>query len=190
MNILDSYGDVKPLILSSQIRYNNRIRIKDEDLAQHSYIVAYNVVKVGYDYDIKKEIVQEAVCRAIFHDLDEQFTSDIPHDCKQTNPDLKELVQNIGLKYIKKDAKFAEKYFVDYLEKTDLANLLVDIGDTMSVLQYSNREIQLGNSTEAMSVISNDSKFRLVNLFRELANRKEISALNATNNANDKEENK
>ena len=56
LNVLDRYGDITPLILSSQIRYNNRVRIKDEDLAQHSYFVAYNIIKVGYDYNIDKRI--------------------------------------------------------------------------------------------------------------------------------------
>ena len=94
LNVLDKYGDVTPLILSSQVRYNNRVRIKDEDLAQHSYFVAYNIIRIGYDYSIDKSIVQEAVCRAIVHDLDEQYCSDNPHDCKQTYPELRELVRN------------------------------------------------------------------------------------------------
>jgi 5'-deoxynucleotidase YfbR-like HD superfamily hydrolase len=172
-NILDKYGDVMPLVLSSQIRYNNRIRIKDEDLAQHSYYVAYNIIQVGYDYKIKKEIVQEAVCRAIFHDLDEQFTSDIPHDCKVEYPQLKSMVTEIGFKYIIKNAPFASQYFIDYSQKKDLSNLLIDIGDAISVLQYTNREILLGNSTDSMKIISNEVKARIVRLFDELTKRME-----------------
>ena len=168
LNVLDKYGDVTPLILSSQIRYNNRVRIKDEDLAQHSYFVAYNIIRIGYDYSIDKNIVQEAVCRAIIHDLDEQYCSDIPHDCKQAYPELRELVRNIGIEYIKSEAPEAYDYFMDYSNKKDLANILVDLGDAISVLQYTNREILLGNNTEDIMVISNEIKARVIRLFDDL----------------------
>lgn len=170
---LKIYGNISPLVLSSQIRYNNRIRIKNEDLAQHSYYVAYNIIHIGYGFNIKKEIVQEAVCRALFHDLDEQFTSDIPHDCKVEFPELKKMVQNIGLEYMKTRAKFATQYFIDYSTKKDLANLLVDIGDAISVLQYVNREKQLGNNTDEMKIIYDEVSNRLYRLFTELENFKE-----------------
>ena len=88
-DIINEFGDVTPLVLSSQVRYNNRIRIKDEDLAQHSYFVAYNIMKVGHKFNITENIIEKAVCRAIVHDLDEQFTSDIPHDCKVKFPELR-----------------------------------------------------------------------------------------------------
>ena len=165
LNVLDLYGDIRPLILSSQIRYNNRVRIKNEDLAQHSYFVAYNVLKVGYDYNIPKHIVQEAIARALVHDIDEMYVSDIPHDCKREYPELRDLVRDIGRKYIEESAPEALNYFNDYSDKNDLANVLVDIGDAISVLQYTNREISLGNTTEDIMIISNEIKARLVKLF-------------------------
>jgi 5'-deoxynucleotidase YfbR-like HD superfamily hydrolase len=171
--LLKKYGDVSPLVLSSQIRYNNRIRLKDEDLAQHSYYVAYNIMSIGHDFNIKQEVIEKAVCRAIIHDLDEQFTSDIPHDCKVEFPELKQMVSKIGLDYIKKRADFATKYFEDYSTKEDLANLLVDTGDAISVLQYVNRERLLGNITKEMKLIYIDTKKRLNILFKKLKNYKE-----------------
>ena len=167
-NVLDIYGKVDMLILSSQVRYNNRVRIKNEDLAQHSYFVAYNILKVAYDYNIPKNISEEAICRALVHDLDEQYTSDIPHDCKVEYPELRELVKKIGLRYIEQEAPEAVSYFIDYSNKHDLPNLLVDIGDALSVLQYTNRELLLGNETEDMQIISNEIKARVIRLFDEL----------------------
>ena len=167
-NVLDIYGKVDMLILSSQVRYNNRVRIKNEDLAQHSYFVAYNILKVAYDYNIPKNISEEAICRALVHDLDEQYTSDIPHDCKVEYPQLRELVKQIGLRYIEQEAPEAVSYFIDYSNKNDLPNLLVDIGDALSVLQYTNRELLLGNKTEDMEIISNEIKARVIRLFDEL----------------------
>lgn len=172
-DFITEYSDVSPLVLSSQIRYNNRIRIKDEDLAQHSYYVAYNIMKLGFDFNIKQEIVEKAVCRAIVHDLDEQFTSDIPHDCKIQFPQLKEMVTKIGLEFIKERASFATQYFLDYSNLDDLCNLLVNMGDAISVLQYVTREIELGNRTESMNIIHLEIKDRLNILLKQLQNYKE-----------------
>lgn len=172
-DFITEYSDVNPLVLSSQIRYNNRIRIKDEDLAQHSYYVAYNIMKLGYDFNIKQETIEKAVCRAIVHDLDEQFTADIPHDCKVQFPELREMVSKIGLDFIKQKASFATQYFLDYSNLDDLCNLLVNMGDALSVLQYVTREIELGNKTEAMKIIHLEIRDRLKILLKKLQNYKE-----------------
>lgn len=172
-DFVTEYSDISPLVLSSQIRYNNRIRIKDEDLAQHSYYVAYNIMKIGHEFEIEEDVIQKAVCRAIVHDLDEQFTSDIPHDCKVQFPQLKEMVREIGLEFIKERASFATKYFLEYSNANDLCNLLVDMGDAISVLQYVTREIELGNKTEDMHIIHLEIKDRLKILLKKLQKYKE-----------------
>ena len=57
---------------------------------------------------------------------------------------------------------------MDYSNKKDLANILVDLGDAISVLQYTNREILLGNNTEDIMIISNEIKARVIRLFDDL----------------------
>lgn len=170
LKLIEKYSDITPMVLSSQIRYNNRVRIKDEDLAQHSYYVAYDIIRLGYDYKIPQSIIGEAVCRALVHDYDEQYTSDIPHNCKVEFPELKDMVQEIGFNYMKSQNPAVYQYFKDYLEKDDLANLLVDLGDAISVAQYVSREKQLGNSTEAMEQIHIEITERLLILFDKLYN--------------------
>ena len=83
LNVLDLYGDIFPMIMTQQVRYNNRHRIHNEDLAQHSFMVAYNILKIGFNYNIDSSIVYKACAMAIVHDCPEMFTSDIPHDCKK-----------------------------------------------------------------------------------------------------------
>ena len=61
LNILDKYGDTFPLILADMNRYNNRIRIKNESIAEHSFFVAYNILKIGYDYGLPDDVVNEYV---------------------------------------------------------------------------------------------------------------------------------
>ena len=73
LNVLDRYGDITPLILADMKRYNNRIKLKEESIAEHSFFVAYNVIKIGYDYQIPQDIVNEAVAISIAHDFPERI---------------------------------------------------------------------------------------------------------------------
>lgn len=168
LNMLDKYGDTFPLILSDMKRYNNRIKIKDENIAEHSFFVAYNILKIGYDYKLPAEMVNEAVAMAIVHDYPEVFTSDIPHDCKQSHSELKYILFEIERKFIETQMpELLDRY--DKLNSEDsLVTLLVELGDAVSVLQYVNREISLGNNTEDMKIIHNEACSRVTKLFIRL----------------------
>lgn len=168
LNVLDRYGNTFPLILADMKRYNNRIKIKEENIAEHSFFVAYNILKIGYDYKLPTEVVNEAVAMAIVHDYPEVFTSDIPHDCKKSHPDLKLKLLAIEEHFIKTQMPELLSRYEKLSEENSLATLLVDLGDAISVLQYSNREISLGNTTDDMKIIHNEVCSRVINLFNEL----------------------
>jgi putative hydrolase of HD superfamily len=169
LNQLDKYGDTFPLVLADMKRYNNRIKIKSESIAEHSFFVAYNILKLGYDYKLSAEVVNEAVAMAITHDYPEAFTSDIPHDCKQSSPELKAILTTIELKFLREQMpELLERYRKLESEPDSFATLLVDLGDAISVLQYSNREIELGNRTEDMKIIHNEVCSRVTKLFSKL----------------------
>ncbi len=168
LNILDRYGDTFPLILSDMKRYNNRIRIKDESIAEHSFFVAYNILKVGYDYKLPAEVINEAVSMAIAHDFPESFTSDLPHDCKQRYPELRSILLTIERKFLKDDMPELSEQYEKLVKNDSLAALLVELGDAISVLQYTNREISLGNKTDDMAIIHNEVCCRVTQLFARL----------------------
>lgn len=167
LNALDIYGSTFPLILADMKRYNNRIKLKSESIAEHSFFVAYNILKVGFEYDIPSDIVNEAVAMAITHDFPEMFTSDLPHDCKQRYPELRTLLAKIEQDFMKKEMPELYDRFTK-LSEDSLVTLLVDIGDAISVLQFCNRESELGNNTDDIKNISNEIKMRVVNLFEKL----------------------
>lgn len=167
LNVLDRYGDTFPLILADMKRYNNRIRIKNESIAEHSFYVAYNIIKVGYDYNIDKNIINEAVSMAISHDFPESYTSDLPHDCKDEYPELRTILSKIETTFIKDKVPELE-YYYNKLDDDSTQALLVHIGDAISVLQYCNREISLGNNTEDIKVIHNEICARIISLFEKL----------------------
>lgn len=168
LNVLDKYGSTFPLILADMKRYNNRIKIKSESIAEHSFFVAYNILKVGHDYKIDNNIVNEAVSMAIVHDYPEVFTSDLPHDCKQRYPVLKTMLTAIESEFLKEEMPELYERYQKLLLNKSLVTLLVDIGDALSVLQYVKRERELGNSTNDMKIIENEISVRIIGLFEKL----------------------
>lgn len=172
LNVLDLYGDIFPLIMTQQVRYNNRHRIHNEDLAQHSFMVAYNILKIGYNYpSIPKEEVYRACSMAIVHDCPEMFTSDVPHDCKVKHPELRAILSNIEDEFICEEMPELKELYKEYSEGNSLAFTLVELGDAISVLQYVNRELIHGNKHEDIQIIKNEVSLRIVKLFEQLNNK-------------------
>lgn len=168
LNVLDIYGSTFPLVLSDMKRYNNRTTHKNESIAEHSFFVAYNILKIGYDYALPTDIVNDAVSIAIAHDFPEMFTSDLPHDCKQRHPELRKILVEIEKDFMQQKMPELHERFERLSQEKSLAILLVEIGDAVSVLQFCNREIELGNNTDDVKNISNEIKMRVVTLFDKL----------------------
>lgn len=166
--ILDYFGDTYPLIMTRQVRYNNRNRIHNEDLAQHSFIVAYNVLKIAYKYNIPDDIAYKATAMAIVHDYPETYTADIPHDCKVKYPELRELLSKIEMEFIREEVPELKALYKEYQKGESIETILVDLGDAISVLQYVNREINHGNREKDMEIIKNEVSARVINLTNTL----------------------
>ena len=139
-----------PIQMHGIIRYANRVRIKDEDLAQHSYSVAYYCFDIAYQYDIPDEIRNEAIAMAIIHDIGECFTSDLPHDVKYENPELKELCDKLERKYIDKLPSCKDLWYKLEDNKNSIQYIMVKLADSMSAKSYAIRELELGNATGVM----------------------------------------
>lgn len=142
-----------PIQMHGIIRYANRVRIKDEDLAQHSYSVAYYCFDIAYDFDIPDDIRNEAIAMAIIHDIGECFTSDLPHDVKYENPELKELCNKLERKYVDKLPSCRDLWYELEDNPNSIPHLMVKLGDAMSAKAYAIRELELGNNTGVMREI-------------------------------------
>lgn len=152
-----------PMRMHGIIRYVNRARIKDEDLAQHSYSVAYYCFRIAYDFNIPDDIRNEAIAMAIIHDIGEVFTSDLPHDVKYENPELKELCDKLERKYIDRELPEAKQlwYKLEDKENPTIPSIMVKLADSMSVEAYAEREISLGNQTKIIKNILDNAHKRI-----------------------------
>lgn len=154
-----------PMRMHGIIRYANRNRIKNEDLAQHSYSVAYYCFEIAEKYHITKETRNKAIAMAIIHDIGEVFTSDLPHDVKYENPELKQLCDKLERKYVHEQLPSAVAELWDELEDKEhptLAGAIVKLGDSLSVNAYVDREIELGNTSSIICEIKQEIQERII----------------------------
>lgn len=151
-----------PIQMHGIIRYANRVRIKDEDLAQHSYSVAYYCFDIAKEFNIPDDIRNEAIAMAIIHDIGECFTSDLPHDIKYENPELKDLCDKLERKYIDKLPSCRELWHKLEDNKDSIQFIMVKLGDSMSAKSYVERELALGNNTEVMRDIQENVDYRII----------------------------
>ena len=161
-----------PIQMHGIIRYANRVRIKDEDLAQHSYSVAYYCFDIAYDYDIPDKIRNEAIAMAIIHDIGECFTSDLPHDVKYENPELKDLCEKLERKYVDKLPSCRELWY-KFQDNDSIQSIMVKLGDSLSAKSYVERELALGNNTDVMKNIQKEIEARIPVFKDKLKNRME-----------------
>ena len=157
-----------PIQMHGIIRYANRVRIKDEDLAQHSYSVAYYCFDIAEEFGIPDNIRNEAIAMAIIHDIGECFTSDLPHDVKYENPELKELCDKLERKYVDRLTSCRDLWYKLEDNKDSIQSIMVKLGDSMSAKSYVERELALGNKTSIMQEIYHDVENRIISCREKL----------------------
>lgn len=166
-------GDTQILQLGEIIRYNNRVKIRLENVAEHSFYVVTTVLKICKMYNIDSATKAKALEFAAVHDIPEAITGDIGYDTKEGNKLLREALEVAEIKGLQ---KYMPEYLDSYLEllkeekEETTAYLIVKLADTVSVLQYSNLELELGNKTRSMELINKGSYERVQDLIERLEN--------------------
>lgn len=171
-------GDATILGLGEIIRYNNRPKIKHENVAEHSFYVITNVLKIVKMFNLSDEVKYKALEFATVHDIPELMVGDIPYDTKVNNPDLREACEQaevIALEQNMPEYLDPYKKFLEEEKKETIPYLVTKLADTVSVLQYSNRELSLGNQTPQMRDINEGAQERVFRLIQKLENKIEES---------------
>lgn len=154
--------------LKNLVRYNQRIRLKDESVAEHSYYVALYTEFICKELKLCNATRLVAIQYALLHDIPEIYTSDIPHPIKSRSPELRTILQ--GIEY-----DILRDHFTEYLpliqgidqeESFELIRVIVETADVLSVIQYTKQEITLGNQT--MQEIYDSSLLRYRHLHRQI----------------------
>ena len=93
--------------LKALTRYNNKFKIINESVAEHSFFVAVLVLKMYDDYNFN---LKTALKMALIHDIPELHLSDVTHDVKKNFPKLAKEVLSLPI--------FPDMKTIDFLVST------------------------------------------------------------------------
>lgn len=146
-------------MLKNIIRYNTRTHIKDESVAEHSFYVALLALMICDEYKIDNiNIRNAALTKAILHDMPEIELNDITHDVKE-RLHLREFMEEHENEYYRRN--FPDEYTLMTTLQNNTVGIIVDLADALSVIQYSENEIRLGNRTNQMMEINREAYSRV-----------------------------
>lgn len=169
--ILDNLINDEIYRMSDLVRYNTREVIKKQNLADHSYYVCLNILNICRQFNISKEIESECLRIGLVHDIGEIYTGDLPYDFKHSSKELEEMFDKAEIEMLEKHLPiYAEihKKYIEYQKTNKLIFTIVKFADSLDVTYYAKREMRLGNQTQEIKDIYDDSIMRCTSYIEEL----------------------
>ncbi|MDD4533372.1 MAG: HD domain-containing protein, partial [Prevotella sp.] len=120
-------------VLCKIIRYNNRTRLQNESVAEHTCFVSVFCLKIMAQLDLDHETERQILILAALHDMAESQTSDIPHNVKANYPEMESILEKIETDYYKETWV---KYFEVVYKPGNLVYNILKLADAYSVYQY------------------------------------------------------
>lgn len=174
MNLKEFKKDVvnpKILLLDSVNRQSTIYTIHNENLASHSFKVAYIALTIAKKLNLSREEQNQITTYALIHDVGESTTSDLPSNIKRSVPGLKELLdeaEKIGI------AKHNPEILNEFLElqqhekEKDLTGIIVKLADILAFLMVVEQEKALGNRDKTLLKAEANSTKQLREYFDSL----------------------
>jgi len=131
-------------------RYNNLPRIKDESVAEHSYFVTLIVARLlaSYKFDLGKALLMATV-----HDIFEVYIGDTTRDVKNRFPKLDSVMLEVEEQAIEEKYPEYKSILEEFNSGSSVEGLIVKLADNLSVLQYAETEVKLGNTFYMPTVV-------------------------------------
>lgn len=158
MNTYESNNqDLNVLMNLRRLRYikrcNNFPTVISEDVAQHSYFVSILAMAIADEYNaIKGKVVSvEVVMRkALLHDSDEAYTSDIPWNIKHMSEEFHSYLTDTITRRMNKVYSECTDTFQCYNQysqtcKSGIEGVIVNLADNLELGMYCCEEYQMGN---------------------------------------------
>lgn len=159
--MLDVFSDeqiTSEYVLCKIIRYNNRCKLQNESVAEHTCFVSLFCLKILAKLKLDHETERKVLILAALHDTAESRTSDIPHDVKTNYPEMQHILDKI-------EEDYYEEVWGDYKEEVykpgDLCYNILKLADSYSVYQYCLNEKALGNVSDVIDEITHNSMVRI-----------------------------
>lgn len=158
MDLLSDDQIMSEYVLGKIVRYNNRRRLQEESVAEHTCFVTLFCLKIMAQLDLDHETERKILILAALHDVAESRTSDIPHDVKTKYPEVKSILDKVEDDYYK---EHWASYLDEIIQSDDLCHNILKLADTYSVLQYCLNEQSLGNVSEDIHEITESARQRI-----------------------------
>lgn len=159
--MLDVFSDeqiTSEYVLCKIIRYNNRCKLQNESVAEHTCFVSLFCLKILAKLNLDHETERKVLILAALHDAAESRTSDIPHDVKANYPEMQNILDKI-------EEDYYEEVWGDYKEEVykpgNLCYNILKLADSYSVYQYCLNEKALGNVSDVINEITQNSIARI-----------------------------
>ena len=125
--------------MNSVHRQSTITTIKAENIAQHSFFVAYYALKIAKKLKLNDELKGEITIQALIHDIAESSSSDVPSNVKYQVPGLKQMLD--------KAEDFAiNKYFPEIKDEFtnlrkheadgDIVGTVIKLADIIALIQF------------------------------------------------------
>jgi len=142
------------------IRYGNIPRIKNESVAEHTFLINAMLLQLNeeYEFDLGKALVF-----ATAHDILEADTSDICHTLKRDNKELYEAIKKAEKSFASRYPPTV-KYGIEEYDKGDtVESKVVHLADAMQCLQTANNELKTGGNEYFLEVQDNSlSRIKII----------------------------
>jgi 5'-deoxynucleotidase YfbR-like HD superfamily hydrolase len=180
-------NDENVYILNSIQRYNTQHRVHVETVAAHSFFVTYFINRICTGYELDDRIRLYSLEAGMLHDLPEVITNDITHDAKQLISGLSGLLKPYEEEVVKSQSERAHRIlFSPTTFEEQIANAIVNHADVLSVYQYCETEVKLGNRTFREMLNNTVDRMNVTQNTVEAL----VSVYKAKQRANEREENK
>ena len=158
MELLSKESIMSEYPLKKIIRYNHRIRLQDESVAEHTCFVSLFCLKIMAQLNLTHEQERQILILAALHDTCESRTSDIPHDVKANYPEMQTVLEKIEHDYYEENWK---TYLEDVYKPEKIVLNILKLADAYSVYQWCLNEQALGNKCDYLDDIFEDAKSRI-----------------------------
>ncbi|MGX5377530.1 YfbR-like 5'-deoxynucleotidase [Ligilactobacillus sp. LYQ135] len=168
---VDDVINEKLASMNSVHRQSTITTIKAENIAQHSFFVAYYALKIAKKLNLDEELKGEITIQALIHDIAESSSSDVPSNVKYQVPGLKQMLD--------KAEDFAvNKYFPEirnefeelrkHEERGDLIGIIIKLADIIALIQFLRTERSLGNQDPTLLKVIDQTYDNLDNYLTRL----------------------
>lgn len=139
--------------MSHVYRYSSVPTSRKENVAEHSWYVAFYAYLIGQDLQNQGYEINfgELLSKALVHDLDESMTGDFLRYVKYGHPDLKRALDEVSVTMINKmgyalrSGGKAIKQHWSEAKSHDIEGDIIQVADLARVMSYVLEEVKMGN---------------------------------------------